>query len=296
VSLESLDTVLQLAFLYGVSAVAVALAFRIVGFPDLTPDGSFVFGAATAGVLALRGVSPVVSVLVAAGAGGVAGLVTAVLHTRLGISRLLSGILVMLALYSLSLRVMGTSNLSLLDVENFLTSLQRQGGLVPAISTFAVCGVAFLGVTLLLSTKVGLLLRATGDSESVLELRGYSREPYQLFGLAVANGLAAGSGAIIALYQGFVDISMGTGLVVTCLTAIVMGETILRPERVVSLMAAPVVGMLMYQTVLSIALRVGFRPADLRLSTAVLALAFIAVDRLRTHHGRIGHQIGNRAF
>lgn len=295
-SLYSLDTVVQLAFLYGISAMAVAFAFRVVGFPDLTPDGSFVLGAAIAGVLALKGFPLVLGMLASAAGGAIAGMATAVLHTRIGISRLLSGILVMLSLYSISLRLMGRSNLSLLNVDNPLSSLGRRDDIVPALVTFAICAAAFALVILLLRTKMGVRLRAAGDSESALELRGHKREPYYIIGLGFANALAAGSGAVIAFYQGFTDVSMGTGLVVTCLAAIVMGETMLRPENVLSLMASPIVGMFLYEFVLSIALRVGFTPADLKISTAVLAMTFVALDRLRTKRGMVGRQIGNRAF
>jgi putative ABC transport system permease protein len=296
VSLYSLDTVVQLAFLYGISALAVAFAFRVIGFPDLTPDGSFVLGAAMAAVLALKGFSLVAGVAASVTAGALAGVTTALLHTRIGISRLLSGILIMLSLYSVSLRIMGTSNLSLLNINSPLNSLARRDDLMPIIVTFSVCAAAFFLVVWLLQTRTGIRLRAAGDSESALELRGHKREPYYIIGLGFSNALSAGGGAIIAFYQGFADVSMGTGLVVTCLAAIVMGETLVRPEKVLSLMACPVIGMFLYQFVLSIALRIGFTPADLKISTAVLALIFVTLDRLRTQRGAVGRQIGNRAF
>jgi len=293
---STLQSVLQLAFLYGVPALAVSFAFRIIGFPDLTPDGSFTIGAAVAAVLVLRGTPATFAVCIGSFVGAAAGITTALLHTRLGISKLLSGILVMLALYSVSLRIMGTSNLSLLNVDVFLASLARQSGLAPVAWTFVVCFVAVGIVASLLSTRLGIGLRATGDSETALGLRGRSREPYYIIGLAFANALSATGGAMIGLYQGFVDISMGTGLVVTCLAAIVMGETVLRPAKVLTLILSPVVGMFLYQLVLATALQAGLSPADLKISTALLALSFLALDRFRTQHGTIGRQIGNRAF
>jgi len=290
-----MSTVLQLAFLYGVIAIAVAFTFRIIGFPDLTPDGAFVVGAAIAAVMVRSGHNAVSAIALGAGAGALSGTATAVLHTKLGVSKLLSGILVTLALYSISLRVMSTSNLSLLNVQTFMTLVARGSGAAPIMATAAICCAALLLTIWLLSTRLGIRLRATGDSETAMELRGHPRQPYYLIGLAFANALVAAGGVIVALYQGFADVSMGTGIVVTCLAAVVMGETVLRPQAIVSLMLSPVIGMFVYQLVLALALRAGFTPADLKISTAVLAIAFIGLDRLRTQHGEIGRQIGNRA-
>ena len=291
----TLSTVLQLAFLYGVIAIAVAFTFRIVGFPDLTPDGAFVVGAAIAAVVVRSGHNAALAIVLGAGAGGLSGVTTAMLHAKLGVSKLLSGILVTLALYSISLRVMMTSNLSLLNVQTFMATVARGSGAAPILATAAICCTTLSLAIWLLRTRLGISLRATGDSETALEVRGRLRQPYYFIGLAFANAIVAAGGVIVALYQGFADVSMGTGLVVTCLAAVVMGETVLRPQGIVSLMLSPVLGMFVYQLVLALALRAGFTPADLKISTAVIAIAFIGLDRLRTQRGEIGRQIGNRA-
>lgn len=293
----AIDSTLQIAFLYALQAMAVVMAFRVVGFPDLTPDGSFTLGASVSGVLILAGFPPWMAMTVSLGAGALAGVLTALLHTRLRVSMLLSGILMMLILYSVSLRVMGTSNLSLMSVDSFLTSLVLQrDSFLPLCFTAATCAAIYLLVCAFLGTQLGLRLRATGDSSTALELRGLSREPNYILGLAAANGLSGVAGSLIAQYQGFVDVSMGGGLVIVSLAAIVMGETLIRPERVPTLIMAPVVGMVIYQGIVAVALRLGLTPSDLKVTTAILALAFIAMDRLRSQYGSVTRQIGNRSI
>lgn len=293
----ALDATLQIAFLYAILAIAITLAFRVIGFPDLTPDGSFTAGASVSGVLLLSGSPTWFAMLVSLVVGASAGIVTALLHTRLRVSKLLSGILLMLVLYSVSLRIMGTSNLSLMSVDCFMGSLiMRKGSLLPVMVTAAVCFAVYFVICAFLWTPKGLRLRATGDSETALELRGLPREGNYIMGLALVNGISAWAGSLIAQYQGFVDVSMGTGLVIISLTAIVMGETLLRPERVTSLMLAPIGGMVIYQGIVAIALRLGLAAADLKVTTAILALFFIGMDRIRLQYGSATRQIGNRSI
>lgn len=295
--IDAIDTTLQIAFLYAIQAMAVAVAFRVIGFPDLTPDGSFTLGASVTGVLLLSGFPSWLAMAISLGVGALAGSLTALLHTRLRVSMLLSGILMMLILYSVSLRVMGTSNLSLMNVDNFLSTLiLRADSLLPLCVTAMACLCVYLVIYMLLKTQAGLRLRATGDSSTALELRGLSREPNYIWGLATVNGLAGFAGSLIAQYQGFADVSMGGGLVIIALTAMVMGETLIRPERAESLVFAPVVGMAIYQGIVACALRLGLTPADLKVTTAVLALFFIGMDRLRSQYGSATRQIGNRSI
>ncbi len=288
-----LDSAIQLGLLFAVPALAVAFSFRVIGFPDLTPDGSFVFGAALGATLLRDGHSLSAAFAAAMLGGAAAGLATAGIHLWLRVSKLLSGILVMTMLYSLSLRVMGTSNIPLLNLETFFALLPMQGMLPGIAGTAVPVGLAALAITILLKTELGILLRAAGDNESALALRGIRRGPLLCTGLALTNALAAAGGLIIAQYQGFVDISMGIGLVIICLAAIVIGEILLRPHCVLLLITAPILGMLLYQGTVSLALRFGLPPTDLKVATALLALAFIALDRLRFSGNIATRQIGN---
>lgn len=293
----AVDTTLQIALLYAIVAIAVVVAFRVIGFPDLTPDGSFTLGASVSGVLLLAGFPSWMAMVVSFAMGALAGTLTALLHTKLRVSKLLSGILVMLILYSVSLRIMGTSNLSLMDVNCFICSLVLlRNSPLPFCVIAAICFSTYLLVCAFLGTRVGLRLRATGDSSTALELRGLPREPNYILGLAIANGLSGWAGSLIAQYQGFVDVSMGGGIVIIALTAMVMGETLIRPERVASLIFAPIAGMIIYQGIVAVALRLGLTAADLKVTTAILALVFIATDRLRSQYGSLTRQIGNRSI
>lgn len=287
---------LQQGLLYGVPAVAAMFAFRIAGFPDLTLDGSFALGASIAGVLIQSGWSPLSASLVGAVGGAIAGLGTSLLHVVLGISKLLSGILMMLILYSLSLRIMGAPNVSLLD-SNTLLSMVSVGVHGSAATVFAALHLLVIAIVVwaFLSTRLGLRLRATGDSESAASTRGLFVGRLSAVGLIIANGLAAWSGAVVAQFQGFVDIGMGGGLVISSLACLVIGETLVRPERVSTLIVAAGVGAICYHGMVGVALQLGLAPANLKVTTAVLALGFLVLDRLigRRQRGRI---IGNRSI
>lgn len=292
--LSSLDSTLQIAFLYAIPAFAVIFSFRILGFADLTPDGSYTLGAAISGVLLINGFSNIVALFAAFFAGASAGVFTAILHNKIGVSKLLSGILVMLMLYSISLRIMGTSNLSLMRVDTFLGSLPSlKGSFIPFLSTAILSFGTYFILFSLLRTRIGLCLRAVGDSPTAMEYRGFRRGPFYIFGLSISNGIAACAGAIISQYQGFVDVSMGNGLVILSLAAVVMGETLLRPTKIYSLLLAVPIGMCLYQVIIAIVLRLGLAPTDMKIVTAILALVFISIDKIKINRSRTSRIIGN---
>jgi putative ABC transport system permease protein len=294
-SIEAIIGVLQLGLLYSIPALAVTFSFRVVGFPDLTPDGSFTFGASIGAILLLNGFPIWTVIPVAAVGGAIAGMVTAQLHAKLKISKLLSGILVMTMLYTLSLRTMKTSNLSLLNTGTLMGNLSETQNYVFALAIIAILTAAIsFGIWAFLRTELGLRIRAAGDSDSALEQRGFERSGLYLIAIALANGLVAISGVFISQYQGFVDVSMGIGLTINCLAAMIIGETLFRPQRVSTLLVSPIVGMIIYQLVVAVALRLGLAATDLKLATAVMALFFVALDRFRMGAGQISRQIGNR--
>lgn len=288
-----LEGAVQLGVLFAIPAVAVALTFRILGFPDLTPDGSFTFGAAVGGVLLLDGWPVAVGLGAAVASGVLAGTTTALLHGKLGVSKLLSGILVMTMLYSLSLRMMSGANLSLLAVDTFFSRLPYHKDLTGIFAAALPLAFVVALLAFLLKTYVGVLLRATGDNEQALENRGISLIPQQVGGLSIANGMAGGAGFIISQYQGFVDVSMGAELVIMGLAALVIGERVVRPTKTVLLLAAPVAGMVAYQVIVAAALSLGLHPADLKLATAALALAFVASERMTLERNVSSRKVGN---
>ena len=290
------EAALQTGLLYAVPAVAATLAFRVTGFPDLTLDGSFALGASITGVLLRSGWPPLTASFIGAVGGAVAGSVTVGLHRLLGISKLLSGILVMLMLYTVSLRIMEAPNLSLLDSNSMLAGMSVDPSEFAATGLAAVHFLLVVGtVWVLLSTRIGLQVRACGDSETAVLSRGLRPGVLSLFGLMMANALAAWSGAVIAQYQGFVDVGMGGGLVISSLACLVIGETLVRPERVVTLLLSAGLGAICYHGLIGLALHLGLGPSNMKLTTAGLAIAFLVLDRLigRRQGGRI---IGNRSI
>ncbi len=282
---------------YVALAWGVYLTSRVLRFPDITPDGSFPLGAAVAAALILGGVHPVLATLAAFVAGMAAGYLTGVLHTRFGVTELLTGILVMTGLYSVNLRVMGRSNLSMLDQPSVATTLN---GLVPATAGWnadLTYGLLFgatmvvLGLVLVwyLRTDFGLAMRAVGDNPAMITAQGVDRRRMVELGLALANGLVAFSGALIAQYQGFADVGMGVGTLVGGMAAVILGET-LKPKRwglgATIIMVA--LGALGFRALIAVALRIGLNPVDLKLATAVFVLAALVLPKLRKGASRTG--------
>jgi len=280
--------VLGLAF--ATLAWGVYIASRVLRFPDITPDGSFPLGAAVAATLIIRGVDPLPATVVAFLAGMVAGWVTGVLHTRLRVNELLSGILVMTALYSVNLHVMGRSNISLLDRATLATRLHA---LIPATAMWpndVSFGAVFLGLMLVvgfgftwfLRTDFGTAMRAAGDNPAMIIAQGVDRRGMVELALALANGLVAFSGALIAQYQGFADVTMGVGTLVAGMAAVILGETLKpRKARLGATIAMVAVGAVVFRGLIAVALRVGLDPVDLKLATAAFVLATLALPNFR---------------
>ena len=281
---------LVLGLAFATLAWGVYIASRVLRFPDITPDGSFPLGAAVAATLIFRGVGPLPATVVAFFAGMGAGWVTGVLHTRLRVNELLAGILVMTALYSVNLHVMGRSNISLLDRETLATRLHA---LVPATAGWPndiSFGVVFLGLMLLLGfaftwflrTDFGTAMRAAGDNPAMIIAQGVDRRGMVELALALANGLVAFSGALIAQYQGFADVTMGVGTLVAGMAAVILGETLKpRKARLGVTIAMVAIGAIVFRGLIAVALRVGLDPVDLKLATAAFVLATLALPSFR---------------
>lgn len=271
-------------------AWGVYLSSRVLRFADITPDGSFTLGAAVSASLIVSGTDPIIATLVAVVAGMVSGYVTGLLHTRLGVKDLLAGILVMTALYSVNLHVMGKSNVSLLDVRTLVDDVHR---VIPASVNWSddlSLGVLFLATTTVLGgilawflrTDFGMAMRAVGDNPAMITAQGVDRRRMIELGLAIANGLVAFSGALIAQQQGFADIAMGVGTLVAGMAAVIMGETLLFNRRGLGITITVVAGgAILFRLMVSLALRMGLNPIDLKLATAAFVLAALALPKLR---------------
>ena len=272
---------------FGLVAIGVYLTFRVLSFPDLSVDGTFPLGAAVAAVLIVSGVNPFLATLCAFCSGLGAGLLTGLLNTRLRLPALLAGIIMMVALYSVNLRIMGGANVSLLRE---VTAFDKVAGLLGLSSgsievsislALVIAIIVFLILNWFLRTEVGLALRATGDNEQMVRALGSDTNKNILLGCAISNGLVALAGAIVAQGQGFADVGMGIGMIVMGLASVIIGEALVRPRGVARLLLAVVVGAFVYRLFITIALRLGMAPGDLKLITAVLVIIVLAVPHIR---------------
>lgn len=275
---------LEPGLIYGLMALGVYISFRILNFADLTVDGSLTLGAAIAASAIVTGYDPWLGTAAALLAGLVAGACTGVLHAYLGISPLLSGILTMTGLYSVNLRVLGRANISLLRSPRIYYDVSRIG--LPeelAVLFLALLTVVFIIylVNLFLETEVGLSVRATGDNEQMIRSLGVNTRHTKIIGLSLSNGLVALSGAYVAQYQGFADISMGIGTIVAGLASVIIGEVILGAGPVWRGLVAAVFGSFVYRLVITLVLWLGFKPTDLKLMTAVLVVIALASPQIR---------------
>lgn len=273
---------IEIGLLYAFLALGVYLTFRILEFPDLTVDASFTTGAAIAAVGIIGGLHPLLATVAAFGGGLLAGLITGFLHTVCKINGLLAGIITMIGLYSINLRIMGSSNLPLLR-ETTLISPLREGGLLgtwSSIAIFAVVIAVFAGLLVwFLATNFGLAMRATGDNPAMIRAAGVNTDFHKTAGLALSNGLVATGGALVAQFQGFADIGMGIGMIVAGLASVIVGQAIFGRLPVWRAVTAVVIGAVLYRLVFYFALSAGLNPNDMKLVSAVLVVLALVIPQ-----------------
>lgn len=285
----------ELGLIYGVMAIGVYLTFRVLNFPDLTVDGSFTTGAATAAVAIIHGWSPFLATAAGFATGFVAGGVTGLLHTKGRIDGLLAGILTMIALWSVNLRIMDKANLPLLRAETVVTPL-REAKLLGTWGSVAIMAAAVIVLGLIivwfLSTDLGLSMRATGDNGPMITSFGVSTDFTKTFTLALSNGLVGMCGALVAQYQGFADISMGIGLILVGLASVIMGQAIFGQRYLWVAVFAVVVGAVLYRLIIAVALNVGLDPNDMKAVTAILVVLALLLPRWKLFQGRFRRKSG----
>jgi putative ABC transport system permease protein len=272
--------------IYALLALGVFLTFRILNFADLTVDASFVTGGGTAALLIIHGLSPWLATGAGFLAGALAGLVTGLLHTKLKIDPLLASILNMLALYSINLRIMGAGNLSLLRVGTVFTPLQDERLIGSWLSVLLLGLLALLAKLVLdwfLSTDFGLAVQATGDNLGMAASLGVSTDWTKIVTLMLANGLVGLSGAVMAQYQGFIDIGSGTGLILAGLASVIIGNAILGTRFMFLATLGVVVGSVVYRLVIFFALKWEFfRAQDMKLISAIMVIAALVLSQSKT--------------
>ncbi len=263
---------LEQGLIFSIMVLGVYISYKILDFPDLSVDGSFPLGAAVAAVCVSRGMSPVLALLLAVVAGAMAGFVTGYIHVKWNITNLLAGIIVMTGLYSVNLRVMGKSNIPLFGADHLFTTG------IPSIVVILVLLIVVKGsLDYLLKTKFGFALKALGDNETLVVSLGINEKHLKIYGLAISNALVALSGGILAQYQGFSDVGMGTGTIVTGLAAIIIGETVFKTGKFMKATTVALLGTLIFKYVVAAALKMGMRASDLKLVTAVIVVGIMAL-------------------
>ena len=284
---------LTIGLILSLLALGVFISFRIFAFPDITADGSSALGAALAAALLVKGVHPGIATAAAFGGGFLAGAVTGALATKFKINGLLAGILVMTALYSVNLHIMGRSNVPLLGQRTVSNYAERLGASVlggeqnlnvwgweVTVLDASMLAAAFLTVVLLglmvyafFQTNLGAAMRATGDNSQMIRALGVNDDNMIILGLAVSNGLIGLAGAFLAQYQGFADVQMGIGMIVWGLASVILGEALVGTRRLGLAIAGTVMGSVVFRLIVAIALRLGLNANDLKLITAVFVFA-----------------------
>ncbi|WP_183568807.1 ABC transporter permease [Mucilaginibacter sp. SP1R1] len=278
-------TALLQGLCFSALALGIYISMKIFNIPDITTDGSYTLGGAITGILLTHHQSPYVILPAVIVAGGVAGAFTGIIHTKLKINALLAGILVMYALYSVNLTIMGRSNLPLISVSSLFSLLQI--AVDPNQNTFWILGVFVIVITFLigylLKTDFGLAMRATGNSESMIRALGVNTDRMKITGLALANALTALSGYLIVQFQGFADISMGIGIVIVGLGSVIIAETLINWFRITKIWISLVLvlgGAVIFQFVLAFTLAMGVDPNMLKIVTAGFVLLVVGLPRL----------------
>ena len=274
----------EIGLIYGIAALGIFLTFRILDFPDLTVDGSFVAGAALSAVALKSGVDPYVALGLGAVAGAAAGLITGVLHVYGRITSLLSGIITSFAFYSINLRIMNhVPNISFFQEE---TIFSTSDPLIP------LCIIAFIGVVLLvyiLQTNWGLALRVLGKNQKLAGSYGINVSIYVIITLILSNAFVGFSGGLFSQHQGFSDISQGIGTIVVGLSAILIGEKILPFKSIGWACVACIIGSILYRLCIALALHsdsLGLETSDLNLITSIIIVAIMIFPQIGKHYVR----------
>ncbi len=291
-SLFSFFGAIEIGLIFALVALGVFISFRLLRFPDLTVDGSFPLGGAVCAVLIAAGINPWLATLAATAAGAVAGLITGWLNVRLKIMDLLASILMMIALYSVNLRVMGGPNIPLINDPTIFNMLQPEGiddYIFRPLLLLAIVVAAKLALDWFFATERGLAIRATGSNARMARSQGVNTGGMILLGMAISNALVGLAGAMFVQTQGGSDISMGIGTIVIGLAAVIVGESILPSRKIIWCTLAVVVGAIVYRFFIAAALNsdfIGLKAQDLNLVTALLVTVALVIPQLKRKWSR----------
>lgn len=278
--MDLLINVLEQGLLFSLVGIGVYITYKILDFPDLSVDGTYPLGACITGILLSNNVNPLIAVIASTLGGAIAGFVTAFLHVKLKISNLMSGILVMIALYSVNLLIMGRSNIPLFTTDNFFKEKILLFGINIKPLLIIVFILVFIKIIydIFMKTKIGYLLVTVGDNEKLVTSLGVNKDNIKILGLMVSNALVALSGGLTAQYNGLSDVGMGTGVVVKGLACVIIGTSILSSLSVLKSSTRSIIGSIIYYAAISIALKMNVDPNLLNLITAIVIIIALSLQ------------------
>ena len=277
--------VIEEGLIYAIMALGLYITYKILDFPDLSVDGTFPMGAAVTAMLILKGVHPALTLVLSFAAGLLAGCITGLIHVKLKVRDLLSGIIMMTALYSINLRIAGKANLPIFSKETIFENAFLESVVPEALNPYLVSIILFVIVLickllldLFLKTRAGYLLRAVGDNEVLVTSLAKDKGMVKILGLALANGFVALAGCVYCQQKGFFEVSTGTGTMVIGLASVIIGTKLLKRFHSVKATTAVIFGSIVYKACVSLAIALGMAASDLKLITAVLFLIILVAS------------------
>lgn len=269
-------SVVTQSLILAIMAIGVYISFKILDFPDMTADGSYTMGAAISAASLVRGLNPIIGILLAVIGGALAGMVTGLLHIKIKISNLLSGILTMGMLYSVNLRIMRKSNIPLFTYPNLF-----KDNVPPVMIAIIFLIIVKILLDLFLKTGIGYTLKGVGDNEQMIKSLGINIGNIKILGLMISNALIALSGALMAQFQGFADVTMGIGTLVLGIASIIIGLTLFKKVHFIKDTTSILVGSFIYQFTIYFALNLGMLSTDLKLISSLVIVLFLAISNLK---------------
>lgn len=272
--MEIIISVLEQGMIYAIAALGIYITYKILDFPDLTADGSFALGAAITSALILRGVNPILCIILSALFGFIAGGITGIIHVKFKVRDLLAGIITMMALYSINLRIVGKANVTLIDTKSIF-DIFNLGSISNIVILLIITIIIKILFDLYFKTKSGYLLKAVGNNPNVVISLGRNDGNIKILGLAIGNALVAISGSLLCQQQGFFEITMGNGVMVMALASVIIGISIFKNVKYISNTSSVIIGSIIYKACVSFALYIGFEASDVKLITAILFLVVL---------------------
>ena len=278
-----LSTVAQ-GLLWAVLAIGLFITFRILDIADLSIEGTYPLGGAIAVMTITGGGSPLLAVIFAFFGGCIAGAVTGFLHTKLKIPALLAGILTMIGLYSINLRIMGRATTTILGEETVNSFFENNMSKVSATLIVGLLAtlVVWFFCYIFFGTELGAAIRATGDNPQMIRAQGINTDVTIMLGLIISNGFVGVTGALLSQSNGYADVNMGTGVLVTGLASIIIGEVLFGTRSFKNWLISVVLGSIVYRAVVAFVLWLGMNPNDLKLLTAVIVAVALALPLIKS--------------